>query len=204
MHDISEMMKTLKSRYTISYNSRHGRVGTLWSERFKSVLFEKGSAAMLTVARYIDLNAVRAGIVANPKDYRWCGYSEACQGTKRAVAGIEMIESFMNPRRRLSKNEAITAYAALLCVGGHAIRKGCSKEEVAELFKLSGEISESTATLCRIRHFELGLIIGGKAFVNAMCVQFRLNGSPTEVFSNTEVGGFWIARKYRHEEIIGA
>lgn len=32
------------------------------------------NTALLTMAAYIDLNAVRAGIVADPKDYRYCGY----------------------------------------------------------------------------------------------------------------------------------
>jgi putative transposase len=35
---------------------------------------------LLVVAAYIDLKAVRAGIVDDPKDYRWCGYGEAVAG----------------------------------------------------------------------------------------------------------------------------
>lgn len=34
------------------------------------------------MAVYIDLNAVRAGIVAGPKDSRFSGYAEACGGGK--------------------------------------------------------------------------------------------------------------------------
>jgi len=37
------------------FNRRHGRVGTLWEGRFKSVLLEKGEAVRM-VAAYIDLN----------------------------------------------------------------------------------------------------------------------------------------------------
>jgi putative transposase len=33
--------------------------------------------ALSTMAAYVDLNAVRAGIVEDPKDYRFCGYGEA-------------------------------------------------------------------------------------------------------------------------------
>ena len=39
-------------------------------------------------AAYIDLNPVRAKIVAEPKDYRWSGYGEACGGGKLARAGL--------------------------------------------------------------------------------------------------------------------
>jgi hypothetical protein len=48
-------------------------------ERFKSVLVEDGEA-LRTMAAYIDLNPVRAGMVKDPKDYRWCGYGEAMGG----------------------------------------------------------------------------------------------------------------------------
>ena len=94
MWDLSEFMKTLKSRYTIWYNKNHeDRVGTLWSDRFRSVLVEplqnaSGRAALALIASYIELNAVRAGLVADPKEYIWCGYRDALAGYKPARAGI--------------------------------------------------------------------------------------------------------------------
>ncbi len=74
MWDLSQFMKTLKQRFTRWFNRHHGRKGTLWEERFKSVLVEDGHAAR-TMAAYIDLNPVRAKIVGAPKDYRWCSYA---------------------------------------------------------------------------------------------------------------------------------
>ena len=94
MWNLSEFMKTLKSRYTIWHNRNHdARVGTLWSDRFRSVLVEplqnaSGRAALALIASYIELNAVRAGIVADPKAYIWCGYRDALAGYKPARAGI--------------------------------------------------------------------------------------------------------------------
>ncbi len=78
MHDLSEFMKGLKQRFTQWYNGTHGRRGTLWEGRFKSVLVENGYAARVMSA-YIDLNPVRAGMVARPEDYRWCSYGDAMQ-----------------------------------------------------------------------------------------------------------------------------
>ncbi len=91
MHDLSEFMKGLKQRFTQWYNGSHGRRGTLWEGRFKSVLVENGYAGRVMTA-YIDLNPVRAGMVARPEDYRWCSYGEAMQpkatpGRKKARAG---------------------------------------------------------------------------------------------------------------------
>ena len=100
MGDVSAFVKTLKQRYSMSYNSRHGRTGTLWEERFKSVLVENGESAKAVVAAYIDLNPVRAGLVSDPKDYRWSGYGEACGGSKLARDGlIEVHDSLLYEQR---------------------------------------------------------------------------------------------------------
>ena len=63
MYDLSEFMKTLLARFTRWFNRTHERTGTLWEERFKSVIVESGDAARM-IAAYIDLNPVRAGMVA--------------------------------------------------------------------------------------------------------------------------------------------
>ncbi len=40
------------------------------------------------MAPYIDLNPVCAGLVSDPKDYRWSGYDEAVAGRARRHAGL--------------------------------------------------------------------------------------------------------------------
>jgi REP element-mobilizing transposase RayT len=62
MHDLSEFMKSLLERFTKWFNRAHSRSGTLWEDRFKSVIVKSGTAAR-TMAAYIDLNPVRAGVV---------------------------------------------------------------------------------------------------------------------------------------------
>ena len=52
------------------------------------------------VAAYIDLNAVRAGIVKEPKEWRWCGYAEAAAAQSLARNGIyEVLGEAENPHR---------------------------------------------------------------------------------------------------------
>jgi putative transposase len=79
MHDLSQFMKTVMQRMTQWFNREHQRKGTLWEERFKSVIVESGDAARM-MAAYIDLNPVRAGMVADPAEYRWSSYGEAVGG----------------------------------------------------------------------------------------------------------------------------
>ncbi|MBM4164600.1 MAG: hypothetical protein FJ222_09215, partial [Lentisphaerae bacterium] len=108
MYDVSEFVKTVKQRFSQWYNRREGRAGTLWEDRFKSVMIEppshaqrerQGVGALATMAAYIDLNAVRAGLASDPKDYRWCGYGEAVAGRKRAREGLAAVYGVENQER---------------------------------------------------------------------------------------------------------
>ena len=54
MGDVSEFMKELKQRFSRWYNRRYDRFGTLWAERFKSVLVEDQPTSLEAVAAYID------------------------------------------------------------------------------------------------------------------------------------------------------
>jgi putative transposase len=70
---ISRVMQVLGSQYVRYYNGRHGRTGTLWEGRHWSSLVASGRYFMIC-SRYIELNPVRAGVVANPAAFRWSSY----------------------------------------------------------------------------------------------------------------------------------
>ncbi|PXA02798.1 transposase, partial [Coraliomargarita sinensis] len=91
MGDVSEYMKAVKQRFSVWYNRTHQRYGTLWAERFKSVLVEGRGNPLQTMAAYIDLNPVRAELVDDPKDYRFCGYAEAVAGNRLARKGLSLV-----------------------------------------------------------------------------------------------------------------
>lgn len=76
-HGISKLMQSLGRKYVQYYNYKYKRSGTLWEGRFRSCLVES-EKYVLACYRYIELNPVRAGMVENPKDYRWSSY--ACNG----------------------------------------------------------------------------------------------------------------------------
>jgi REP element-mobilizing transposase RayT len=88
MHDVSMFLKELKQRFTMWFNARFKLYGTIWAERFKSILIENDASALCTVGAYIDLNPLRAGIVEKPEDYRWCGMAAAERGDPIAQAGL--------------------------------------------------------------------------------------------------------------------
>jgi putative transposase len=88
MGSLAMFVKVLKQRFSIGYNRLNERKGTLWEGPFRSVLVESSREALAMVGAYIDLNAVRAGIVEDPKDYRFCGYGEAVGKGKLGEYGL--------------------------------------------------------------------------------------------------------------------
>jgi len=67
---VSRAMRQLGQNYVTAFNRRHRRTGTLWEGRFKSCLVDS-ERYLLTAYRYIELNPVRAAMVAAPEDYPW-------------------------------------------------------------------------------------------------------------------------------------
>jgi putative transposase len=70
---IPRMMQALGRRYVRLYNDSHGRTGTLWEGRYKSTLIQT-ERYLLACMAYIDLNPVRAGLVAHPSEYAWSSH----------------------------------------------------------------------------------------------------------------------------------
>lgn len=70
---IGKLMKRLAARQTRHHNRLEGRSGTLWEGRYKSSLVSRDDY-LLACCRYIELNPVRARMVAAPQDYPWSSY----------------------------------------------------------------------------------------------------------------------------------
>ena len=189
MGDVSAFVKTLKQRYSMSYNARHGRTGTLWEERFKSVLVENGESAKAVVAAYIDLNPVRAKLVADPKDYRWSGYGEACGGGKQARAGLVAVHDSRAFEQAGAWRHASARYRVLLYAegeerraaygdGGRVVRRGLATAEVDQVLERGGKLPLPEILRCRVRYFTDGMVIGGKEFVERVFNGNRLFFGP--------------------------
>jgi putative transposase len=66
-------MKALAARTTRYRNRLEGRSGTLWESRYKSSVVQTDTY-LLACSRYIELNPVRARMVADPADFIWSSY----------------------------------------------------------------------------------------------------------------------------------
>ena len=81
---ISRMMQAIGRRYVACINARYHRTGTLWEGRFKAALVGSARYA-LACYRYIELNPVRAHMVASPGDYPWSSHGHNALGRYQAL-----------------------------------------------------------------------------------------------------------------------
>jgi putative transposase len=73
------LMKALGQRYVQYVNRRYCRTGSLWEGRYRSSLVDH-ARYLLTCQRYIELNPVRAQMVAHPAQYQWSSYRTNAHG----------------------------------------------------------------------------------------------------------------------------
>ncbi len=188
--DLSIFVKEVKERFSRWYNKRHERKGTLWMDRFKSVLVEGGRKddspdALRTMAAYIDLNPVRAKVVDDPAKYRWSGYGEASGGSRRARRGLCAIAGV--PVDAWGKRGA-SAYRMWLYDDGaevterqqpeKVIRHGVKMNERRKVLNEQGRMTRAQLIRLRVRFFTDGAVIGSRAFVEGTFESARECFSP--------------------------
>jgi hypothetical protein len=198
MGDLSRFVKEVKERFSRWYNKRHERKGTLWMDRFKSVLIEgnvgrRGEReadrvdVVKVMAAYIDLNPVRGEMVAEARDYPWSGYGEACAGEKRAQRGLCRVLGKALDGWEAQEVEKV--YAGLLSgvdwetgrrrkrknPGQSGDRKSKSKSSGAETDE-AGESGLGLGEMVRgrVKAFSESLVLGSRAFVEEV---FQANRS---------------------------
>lgn len=78
---LGRMMQSVGRRYVRYFNHVQHRTGTLWEGRYRATLVEADSY-FLACCRYIEMNPVRAGMVAVPGDYPWSSWGAHAQGAE--------------------------------------------------------------------------------------------------------------------------
>ena len=203
MHDLGQFMKGLLQRFSQWFNTRHKRTGTLWEQRFKSVIVESGTAAR-TMAAYIDLNPVRAGMVEDPAEYRWSSYGEAVgggrkgngkkarEGLVRAITsdkggGFDASE-WKGASRRYRRLLGMALERKTLNAKVGTTRKTRISKNDAEALDsgdnetILPEMNMSKMLRCRVRYFTDGAVIGSKGFVDDafLAARERFSGKRTD------------------------
>ncbi len=176
LSSLSEFMREIKVSFARYYNRRHNRRGYFWGDRFKSVIVDKGETLVNCLA-YIDLNALRAGLVERPEQYRWnsLGYHIQTQNKDKFLSTDFGLKEF-NVK---SKKERIRRYRRYVYEAGAISRpdkmqaKVIDDKVVAKERKKDFEISRINRFRHRTRYFTDSGIIGSKEFVNKNYQRFK-------------------------------
>lgn len=176
LNDISHFMGTFQQRFSFYINRVHNRRGRLWADRFKNVILE-GKSALWNCVKYVELNAVRAGIVESPADYRFCSWGAMNGRGKHPFADAfteHMKQGFVHSDttnwtlddvcRELRGEFARIIESELETTGKELL----DKVETAR----KGD-SIPTKFLRRTRYWTDGAIIGSKAFVQEIALNFE-------------------------------
>ena len=166
LYNLSGFVKDLKLRFSKWYNTENDRKGTLWEDRYKSVLVETSESVMMKVSAYIELNSVRAGLVSRPEDYQWCSFAEATAGGSKAQEGIVMIVSGLNKKGSWENaSDTYKKYFLLTAVTQNHKKRGISEEEYYQELQPARDDSESEKLGSRLRYLTEGLVIGRQKFL---------------------------------------
>ena len=144
------------------------------------VLVEGIGDVLATMAAYVDLNPVRAGIVKDPADDRWCGYAEATAGSRRAQRGLRAVmaggERVTEAQDKL--HEAMAKYRVwLLGQGeerevtppeGQPLRRGFKREDVLAVVAARGRLAFPEYLRLKVRYFANGAVLGTWGFVEGI------------------------------------
>ena len=172
MHRLSPFVAELKQRFSIWFNDHRNNKGTVWSERFRSILVEDSPEFVAPVAAYIDLNPVRAQIVEDPAEYAFSSYGSAMQGSEVARRGLSLLY--------FSENRWIDAFAAYrVLLFGKGITSSAPSdpavgmidpERAREVIRNGGRITWAEYLRMRVGYFSKGGALGSAEYVG----KFRL------------------------------
>ena len=121
--NLSALMRHVNGVFTQRVNRRHGKVGHVFQGRYKAILVDR-DAYLLEVCRYVDLNPVRAGMVASPQDWPWSSY-RALTGARQTPPWLDAatVHGMLLGRTPASPAEQQQAAAPVCRPGGHGARR---------------------------------------------------------------------------------
>jgi putative transposase len=98
---VPRLIMSVGRKYVQHINRTYGRTGALWDSRYKSSVVQ-AETYLLLCQRYIELNPVRAAMVADPGAYRWSSYRANALGDASAIVSPHSLylEMGRNPNTR--------------------------------------------------------------------------------------------------------
>jgi len=151
---LSQIMHRIANVFAKRFNALRGRKGHLWEQRFRNTIVDPDTYFLRCMA-FIDLNPVRARIVAKPAQYAWSAH-------RAILAGDESDTTLHSAYLQLGKDRTARNRAYRQIIREEAAREPHSLANV--LFVGSAEFVSQMMTdfsivqrkRCRIRRIDLG------------------------------------------------
>jgi putative transposase len=102
---LGKIMQLQNRQFSAWLNLKYTRMGHSFQGRFHSIPVEE-NRYFKVVARYIHLNAVRAGIVERPEEYPWTDYGKLIRGERDPVVDSRFLLDYFGETPR----EQVEAY----------------------------------------------------------------------------------------------
>jgi putative transposase len=176
LSSLANYMKEIKQAFSWHYNKKHDRRGTLWGERFKSVIVENGETLINCLA-YIDLNPVRARLVKRPEDYRWCSLAYHMQTDNKD--GFLSFDFGLKEFGVRSKSERLRRYRRYVYDAGamdmpeKKRTRVINKRVIERERKKDFMVTRMDRFVLKTRYFSDSGIIGSKEFVSRQYETFK-------------------------------
>ena len=170
LRDVSWCMRHLQHLYTAWFNRTRPvrRRGPLWAGRFKNTVLDTGSALWACWA-YIERNPVRARMVADPADYRFCSFGVWARTGRHpfAEALVEVLRPALpdglNRLESKALRAALSAEFARLAAADKGKLEGHAAADTA--MAATAEPAFTLSARRRVRHWVDGLVIGSELFI---------------------------------------
>lgn len=174
--DVSWFMRHIQQLYTTWYNRTRPvqRRGSIWSDRFKNTILEEGPAVW-ACWKYIENNAVRAGMVNHAADYRFGSYGVWCQSGRHPFHNN--LQEAVYP--------ASNSWLGVTSAEEIRIKLQQALEEGERQQENSSDVV--VAVQRRVRYWTCGLIIGSELFVREMMGRFKKDIHPRPLQGHPEI-----------------
>jgi hypothetical protein len=172
LFDVSCFMQHVNGEFAKWFNRRYARRGPFWADRFKNPQL-LDTEALQSVILYTELNAVRAGLVKRPEDYRW-GSAYWRWAAKKTDLLIPLEELFP-PEGEM---DSYQIYRALLYHRGAVAREPTQGMIPQALRRREQERGFARAGILRrrLRFLTDGIAVGGREPVRALLERYREEG----------------------------
>jgi len=171
LFDLSEYMRNVQAGFARWYNESYDRRGRFWADRFKSVLLGD-LQAVFDCMLYVDLNAVRAGLVERPEEWRASSLYLRDVGKSGWLLPLGEVMAEKDARRAFREYLQRAYYRGSVPSkeGQAAIPQEVLQQEVARGFAQRGMFRK------RLGYFVDGLAVGSEAFIREQLQRMREEG----------------------------